>query len=417
MTAKINKKPLSFFYKNVLIMFKGTIIAQIIAAVSSVFIAKLYGSEAFGFLGVYIGISSIVSVLNSLQLNNCIIISKEKLISNNWFNFLFLLIPMITFISGIILFPIYFLAFNENFNHIILILGLIASIFLSYNKTHEYLLTKNKKFTPISFGKIIVVVINVFFQLIFYLEFKNYGLIYSSFIAIITITLYFSLKNKKTFNVINLKLIKKSFNENKSIVTFLLPSRFINSLAIQSIPLLIFAFFSPKEAGVYFFSQKILTMPLFLISSSISSVYFEKATNLLQSSKEKLFSFTKRIIINNMIIMLVFIILINTIGIYLLELVLNKSWENLRLYTLILSFLVFSKSSFSPISNIMVVLNKNNISLTFNLYLLFINCIAIYFGFCKNNILYTMYLLSFLGGFGYFGLTFYFLKTIKNSIK
>lgn len=398
-------------------MFKGTLLAQIIAGVSSIFIAKLYGAEAYGVLSVFISFSTILSVFNSLQLDNCIIISNKKVVIKNWFNFLFLIIPIMTFCGIVILWPLHKTFFDNNLSFSVFILTFFYSIFISYNKTHEYLLTKFKKFSPISFSKVLLVLINVFCQFIFYYKFKIYGLIYSSIISVIIVAIYFSFKNKKYFKPVNFNLIKKDINKHKSIITYLLPSRFINGLATQSIPILIFAFFSLKDAGIFFFSQKILSMPLFIISSSISTVYFEKAASLFNSSKEKLFYSTRKIIITNLLIMFTFLVLLNTIGVYLLGMFLNKNWENLSLYIFVLSFLFFTKSSFSPISNIIVVLNKNHISLLFNIYILLVNCIAFYLGFLKNDLIYAIYLLSFLGGLGYFCLTIYFLRTIKKSTK
>ncbi|KGL62822.1 polysaccharide biosynthesis protein [Polaribacter sp. Hel1_85] len=396
-------------------MFKGTLIAQIIAVVSSIFIAKIYGSEAYGVLSVYISFSSIISILNSLQLDNYIVTCKDKIISNHWFNFLFLLIPIITIFGSVILIPLHRVFFYKTIENSVIILAILSAILLSYNKTHEYFLTSYKKFTPISFAKILLVLINIFFQFVFYLKFKIYGLVYSSFISVLIVSLYFSFKNKVYFKPIDYTIVKNNIKKNKSILTYLLPSRFINNLTSQSVPLFIYAFFSLQEAGVYFFSQKILTMPLFIISSSISTVYFERATSLMQTSKKELFKATKKIITFNMLTMFTFLVLINTVGIYILEMFLTENWVNLRLYFLILSFLVLSRSSFSPISNIMVVLDKNSISLLFNVYLLIVNIIAFYIGFVKNDLTYTIYILSFLGGIGYLTLAFYFLKIIKKQ--
>jgi len=396
-------------------MFKGTLIAQVIAVISSIFIAKIYGSEAYGILSVFIGFSSIVSIFNSLQLDNYIVTCRDKLISQHWFNFLFLLIPLMTVIGTVLLFPLYVIFLDKTIENSILLLAILSAILLSYNKTHEFFFTRHRKFSPISFAKIILVLINVFFQFAFYAKFKVYGLVYSSVISLIFVTVYFSFKNKEYFKTIDFNIIKSNLVKNKSVLTYLLPSRFINNLASQSIPLLIFAFFSIQEAGVYFFSQKILTMPLFIISSSISTVYFEKATNLMRTSKKELFNATKKIVRFNVLTMFIFLVLLNTVGIYLLEMLLIESWINLRLYLLILSFLVLSRSSFSPISNIIVVLNKNNVSLLFNIYLLLVNIIAFYVGFVKNDLTYTIYLLSSLGGTGYLTLAFYFLKIIKKQ--
>ncbi|MDA9092931.1 oligosaccharide flippase family protein [Polaribacter sp.] len=415
MTPKVNKNRLSTFYKNILIMFKGTLIAQIIAVISSLFIAKIYGSEAYGILSVFIGFSSIVSVFNSLQLDNYIVTCKDKLTRHHWFNFLFLLIPIMTVIGTLLLLPFYLIFIDKGIEIHVLIFILLSAILLSYNKTHEFLLTNHKKFSPISFGKILLVLINVLFQFTFYVKFKLYGLVYSSFISLLVVTLYFSFKNKIHFKAIDFKIIRSNLKKNNSIITFLLPSRFINNLASQSIPLFIFAFFSLKDAGIYFFCQKILTMPLFIISSSISTVYFERASSLMTTSKKELFNATKKIIRFNILTMFLFLVLLNTVGVYLLELFLTDNWINLRLYLLVLSFLVLSRSSFSPISNIIVVLDKNNVSLFFNVYLLLVNSIAFYIGFVMNDLTYTIYLLSSLGGIGYITLADYFLKIIKKQ--
>ena len=396
-------------------MFKGTVIAQIIAVVSSLFVAKIYGSEAYGILSIFIGFSSIFSILNTLQLDNYIITSKNKIIRTNWFNFLFLLIPFTTFIIALIFFPIIIYFPEKNIDQNIFILVILSAIFLSYNKTHEYFLTTFKNFSAISFAKILLVLINVSLQFILYSKFKVNGLIYSSFLSLLLVTFFFSYKNIKHFKSVDFYNIRNNIEPNKSILKYLLPSRFINNLSSQSIPIIIFAFFSIQEAGIYFFSYKILTMPLFIISSSISSVYFERAARLVDSSKKELYNETLKIIIFNVTTILIFLILLNTIGIYILEYILTENWDNLRIYTLILSFLILCRSSFSSISNIIVVLNRNQISLLFNIYLLIVNISALYIGYLKNDLIYSIYIVSFLGGIGYLTLVFYFLKTIKKN--
>ena len=85
-------------------MFKGTIIAQIIAVLVGVYLAKLYGEEAYGFLGGFISITSIASIIGTLELNNCIITSKTEKQSTNWFNFILVLIPVTVIIFFLQLF-------------------------------------------------------------------------------------------------------------------------------------------------------------------------------------------------------------------------------------------------------------------------------------------------------------------------
>jgi O-antigen/teichoic acid export membrane protein len=178
-------------------------------------------------------------------------------------------------------------------------------------------------------------------------------------------------------------------------------------------PILIVTYFNLNDSGVYFLSLKLLGTPLFLISSSISQVYYQKSSEMFYTSKENLFTLTKKIVLTNIVIMIIFIILINTIGIYFLELLFDKNWDDLRLYTLILSFLILARSSFNPISNIIIVLNKNHVSLIFNSYLLFVNLAAILFGYLSNSLINTIIFLSIFGGLGYIALLIYFMKRLK----
>ena len=178
-------------------------------------------------------------------------------------------------------------------------------------------------------------------------------------------------------------------------------------------PILILTFFGAKEAGVYFFSLKILGTPLFLISSSIANVFFQKSSELLKENKTELFKLTKKIVRINLLVILACLVLINTLGISILESVFDGKWNNLRSYSLILSILILARSAFNPISNLIVVLGKNFQSLIFNIYLFIINLIAIYFGYLYNDIAIAIFILAIFGGAGYLLLLAYFLNHLK----
>lgn len=396
-------------------MFKGTVLSQIIGFGGSIILAKIYGTEAYGTFGVFLSITSVFTIFITLQLENAIITAKNIDESKNLMNLLF----VISFFLALIL----FLGYNSlvylvgSSNYLIVNIAILASIVLSFNKIHESFLTYKKKFKPISYVKILTILLNITFQLLLFFKFKLMGLVYGTLFSSIIISFYYCKKNKKYLNVINYISLKKIILKQKSIIKFILPSALINSLAINLIPILIVTFFSLKESGVYTLSLKIVATPLFLISVSISQVYYQKSVKIFQYSKEKLYDLTKKIVLANVGMMLFILIGINTIGIYLLEIFLAKSWENLRLFTGILSFLILARSSFNPISNIIIVLNKNKISLIFNLYLLFTNLLALYIGFLNNSLIYALFFLSLVGGLGYILLLIYFLRMLKSFKK
>lgn len=398
-------------------MFRGSVIAQIIAVIGAIFLAKIYGEEAYGIFGVFMSILSIISIVATLQLDKCIVIAKNKRESNNWFNFLILLTPFLTIGISLIVFLISKYFFLDKIGITIIILSSIGCIIYTYNLINESLFTFKKEFSIISNTKVFLTISNIIMQYLLYYYFSLLGLIIGFIISQLIILSFYLSKNRNEILKINFKEIKRGITENNTIVQYLLPSSSLNSLANNLMPILILTFFGPKEAGVYFFSIKILSSPLSLISSSISKVFFQRSSELLLDNKQKLFNLTKNIVITNLGIMIILLIIINTIGMHILELYFLEKWNNLRLYTLILSILIFARTSFNPISSLIVVLNKNLQGLIFNSYLFLINLMAIYFGFLYNNITITILILAIFGGIGYVFLLFYFLNHLKKLSK
>ena len=63
-------------------------------------------------------------------------------------------------------------------------------------------------------------------------------------------------------------------------------SNLFNSLTSLGMTPLIVLFFGVKTAGLYFLAEKLITIPISLITSSIAQVYFQKATTLFNSNKK-----------------------------------------------------------------------------------------------------------------------------------
>ena len=394
-------------------MFKGTAIAQFIAVIGAIYLAKIYGEEAYGFFSFFISVVGVFSIVSSLQLEKCIVIGNTKEISKNWLNFILLIVPFFTLICVLFMYLISFFVDFEELNTTTYCFIIIGNIITTYVIVFENYLTFQKRFSILANTKIFTTLLNLLLQILLFYCFDILGLIIGYIISRGLQLFYFFIDGKKNITIINFKVIKKEFSKNITIVKYLLPSNFLNAAANHIIPLLIIYFFSIKEAGIYFLSTKILGSPLFLISTSVSQVFFQKSSELYQKNNTQLFLLTKKLVKSNLLLMLVFLIIINTLGIYVLELYFKGSWQNLRVYLYILSFLILARSSFNPISSLIVVLNKNQLSLYFNCYLLVSNLISITLGAYFEDIILTMYCLSFFGVLGYFMLLYYFLRHLN----
>lgn len=417
MLFKLNKTVLSRFYKDILVMLRGNFIAQILGVFGTIYLAKLYGEEAYGYFGFFISIVSISNIINTLQLEKCIVIAKEKSESIFWFNFALKIIPIISVLFFSILYFSSFFITIDKLNIYSIFCLIVGSIVLSFNLVHSSFFTYLKRFVIMSNSKIFITVSNLLFQIILFYYYDIFGLIIGFLITQTLVCIYFFIKNGSFLKSIKSENGKQYLKSNSEIIKYLLPSNLLNSLANNLMPILILTFFGTTEAGVYFLSLKILGIPLFLISSSVADVYFKKASELYQNNRGKLIKLTKNIVKTNFLVMFGFIVFINTICIYLLEWYFDKSWESLRTYIFILSFLMLARITFNPISSLIVVLNKTYEGLLFNGYLFLINLMAIYIGYQYKNILIAIAILTIFGAIGYLVLLRHFLKHLHYIAK
>lgn len=402
---------MSLFKQNVLIMLRGTLIAQIATLIGGLYLAKLFGPENYGIYGSIISLSSILSLGFTLQLDKIIVLSKIEESKKNWVSFIFIVIFLLSFFT-LLVFHFFELSFFSYSLDLINIAILIAS-FMAIIWLFEALLTSNKSFKILSNSKVVFSFSMVICQfLLFYFNVFN-GLLLGFVIAQSMIILFYVIYHNSYYKKINFSSIKNEVNIHKDIPYFLLPSNLINGIGLHIMPILILAYFDVNSAAVYFLSLKILSMPLHLMTSSLGNVFFKRASDT--ASENSLYNTTKKVVVVNVAIMMIFLTLINTVGVFFLEFIFDSKWNQLNDYLLILSFLFLARASFNPISSLIVVKKKNNIGLIFNIFLVIINIVSIYIGYVKADIIYTLYILSVLGGLGYISLLYYFIKLLKNN--
>lgn len=411
---KLNFKHLFLtpFQKNVATLFSATLIAQIINVLGALFLAKIYAPELYGSYSVFLSFVGILTILNSVKLEYIIITDTSERKSINMANSIFIIILFISSIHAIFFSLFKDLFLKNGIVFTILIFSSLASLFLSNSKVFESYSTRKSLFMIIANSRVIMAVSTILFQFVFY-YFSNNGLIYGYSLAIVMTFIFYLFYSKNIVRVPNFNLFTKTIKIHKNILRFAFPSGLINGIALNMMPILLLSYFSASSSGIYALSLKVVSVPLFIISSSVAQVYFQKASHFFNNSKHKLYGFTKKIVLTNILIMFIVLVLINTLGVFLLELVFDKSWKDLSLYITILSFYIMGQVTFSPISSIIVITNKMHIGFVFNISLVLINLIAIYIGSLYDNITYTVLLLSIVGGLSYVVLLSYFLSLLK----
>src|SRR5690606_33602066 len=391
-------------FKGVVALLAGNTISKVILTIGGLVLAKFYGPENYGVYSVFLSYIVILPALSNLQLDNVLMLQKGSKEVRNIFSGTLLVIFLLTSII------VSFVCFLKIFNLIrvdlpifVMVLCRIGGILTGWNLSQNALFTKYKLFKQISFAFILASIISVSLQSLFYLSgFKENGLIYGWLAGLIASFLYNLRVSRDRWQKVDFKKFRENVSQHINIVKYSYTSVTVNTVANNILPILVISYFGKLEVGVYAMAMKVLSTPLMLMASSITKVYFQKSVTLFHHDRKGLQNLTLRVSALSFIVILVFVLLANTIGIYILEMIFSgNEWVGLRKYLLILSIWILARSAINPIANIVVVINKNQYSLIFNVYLLIVNLIAIYVGVCYNSFEYCLYIFAFFSSLGY----------------
>jgi lipopolysaccharide exporter len=404
-------------FKGVLSLLAGNTISKIIVTIGGIILANYYGPDSYGVYNVFLSYVLILPVMASLRLDNIMILQKGSKELRNLFSGIVFVSFIVTTLLILSIAILKFIGISDfQMPYSTLFLTGIASLLTAWNLSQNNLFTKYKFFKQISAAFVISSIVSVLFQGIFYLlGMKENGLIYGWILGLTASFLYNFNVSKSQFQRIDFSAFKQSIKEHQNIVKFTYPSDVLNAVANNLLPILALFYFTDKEVGLYTMAFKILSMPLILLSNSVSRVYFQKAVTLNNSKKIVLKNLTYKVILTNVFIIFSFVVFLNTIGLYLLNYLLNDSWEDLGLFIFILSFWLVARSALNPIFPILLVLNKNHYSLYLNIYLLIVNFIAIFVGVKTENFLDSIWVFSILSGIGYLIVTCMIISLINRN--
>lgn len=403
--------------KGVLSLLAGNTIAQVIMLVGGLELARIYGPEASGIYNAFLGFVAILSILTTFRLENIFVISKSSKAIRNLFTTLLLISTVVTtifFLGYAVLEEI----FTFKTSLFIVLLSCIAGLFTAWNNVQNSLFTKYKFFKSISTGFVINAVFSVLFQFIFYwMGYKETGLIYGTiFGTVLSCAYYFSI-TKGRFTSIDFDLAKKTITNNKEIIKYTLPSESLNAIANNLMTILMLFYFTKEDAGFFGNASKVLVVPLILLSNSMAKVFFQKSAGMMEHRAHQLYDLSKKVILYNVGAIALFLLLMNFVGIFILEWILGPEWKGLHIMTWILSFWILCRSAMNPIQQIVVVIKKNHYALYFNIYLVFITIATCVIGGLNKNILLTLSLYSFFAGIGYLVQLYFVMKELKRYKK
>lgn len=288
----LDKLKKSGFVRNTFILISGTVIAQLIPIALQPILRRVYAVEDFGVMAVYLSTFGILSVIASGRYEMAIVLPEKdedakhllflSFIINGSFSLL-LFLCVLLFKTPII----EFMAFPEPMYFWIYFIPLSVFLFSSY-RTMNYWLVRKKKFRAASYNKVFRRGGEGSVQLGMGWMNMAKGLLSGVIVGKVfyNITCLFQLlKSGFTFRGINKGDLKKVAREFKDYPLYNAGPALLNILSLQLPILLINGFFSEEYTGYFDLSKQMLTVPISLISVSLSQVLMQDISERRIKSK------------------------------------------------------------------------------------------------------------------------------------
>lgn len=403
----------SEFYRNIAGLFSGIFAARLIPALFALVIARLYAPENFGIFVLFLSIASLLSILTTGGYERALLLAGNLQEKQHIFRFSLknnLIINGII-LAGIILYI--FLFEKSDFEaKIMLLLIPIFAFFFGGLQLIRNILISNKLFRKLSVLEIIRALATGILQTLFFVI-PETGLFLGIVMAQIAAFVFFFFKLPETkeftlgaYQKRELALALRYVNFPK----YSVPSELFNYLSSQLPVFMIKPFFGSMMLGLYSFSHRYLSIPVQLTSISIGSVYVQKAQSL-KKLPEELASLTFELFKKQFLLAIIPFTLLALWGNTIFSLAFGAEWEFSGTLGQLLAPWLFAVFIGSPLANMLVVMEKQKVSMLFNIVMLFFRALALAIGglFLKDITL-TIALYSLVGFVFFSLLTAYSLR-------
>jgi lipopolysaccharide exporter len=418
-------RPKTSFANDVLKLVSGTTIAQLLGISATPILTRLYAPEAFGLLALFTSITSILGVIVCLRYELAIMLpeSDEEAVNLLGVSLLFtLLISLLTI-------PVVWWGREPlmrwlnapelgSYLWFVPLLVFISGIFLALN----YWNSRTKHFGRLSVARVSSSVATTVAKLGFGFGGLATGgaLIGSAVGGQALATMVLSGQIWRDDGKLFLRAIRpagmlsgiRRYRKFPMLDTW---SALLNTVSWQLPAFLLSAFFSPIVVGYYALGYRILQMPMSLVGSAISQVFFQRASeSYMQGSLDDLVEETfRRLIMFGLFPMF----LLTFVGRDLFVVLFGITWAEAGIYTQILSIWAFFWFISSPLSTVFSVIEKQEYLLKFNAINFVTRFVSLWVGGVFQQPIVAIFLFSSTGVLVYGYLTMSALRHAGVSLR
>jgi len=409
----IDKLFRSEFYRNIFSLFSGMFLARLFPALFALLIVRIYSPENFGLFVLYLTIASALSIISTGKFENAIILANSQEEKRH----LFWLAQKINGLvngaaTALIAAYILIAGIQEKSTIFMLLLIPVYSFFFAAVQLVRNIFISNKLFRRLSGLEILRSVSTGVLQCLFFI-FPETGLFLGAVFAQLATYFWYSKKIPETKWVGTMHFSNEEISLGKRYINFpkfSVASEIFNFLSSQLPVFMVKPFFGATMLGLYSFPHRYISTPVQLLSTSVSRVYVQKAQSL-KNNIPGLGELTLSLFKKQFLAGIIPFAILGLWGEPIFRFVFGAEWEFSGFLAQLIAPWLFVVMLSSPLSSIMIVMEKQKISMVYNVLLLAFRSISLLIGgLIFKDISWAIGLYSFTGFVFFVALGVYSLK-------
>lgn len=387
------------FFRNILKLSVSSVVNMTIAIIVTPILSRIYSPEDYGEWGVFSSVVMIVTSFIFLSYENAVVKETDKV---KLPSIIYLCLTIATIIIGLTC-SIFFIgrwlqiAFFINFPSLTLLiiaLCLSAIDILCSNISNRY-----SRYNIMSIVGVVMGVSQAGSRLVFGIIPIAKGLILGNILSIfLKVILYLknikSVIKKDILRIASFKSIQSVAVDNKKFPLFDAPARFVEFVIGNIVIIILSVYYDMTEIGCYSMISQLVQIPLSLMGTSMSTVYF-KDLSVVSTDRIKLKQLTFRTVRVCFFMSVLPAAFLAFGGDYLLVLFLGDKWELAGQMSLCLAVFSIPVILSEPLLPIFKVLDKQDYRFWLNIANLIIAIGALYCGiFLDYNVITALLLYS-----------------------
>ncbi len=409
----------SSFFRNILTLFTGSVVAQGISFFLSPVLSRIYSVEDFGVFALYASIVSILGVIASGRYEQAVV----PAIDNKEAEALYKIANKIAFVFALLLYvPVIFftdnlvsMLDNEGIRFWLYIVPVGVYVLVRYN-TLNMLLVRLKYFRSVAVSKTIQTGTMGSVNLVGGIFYRSpAGLVFGQIVGHLSAIVYLLQvsRKKRVKEKFSLSELFEIMKKNKQFPLKNGISSLLNILSNQLPTVLLAAFFGDIYLGLYALVLKVLNMPVTLIGRSISQVFFQRISEIVAEKKQE-YPFIIKMIIRLFLLGILPVIIMFLFGEQMFAFVFGEQWRAAGKIASVFSIFYLFRFIYFSISSYFIVKRKLSLDLRLNLTMFTLLTMALFAGkYLYNDFYATIILFSIAGSVCYLLFLAFIIRTSR----